>query len=119
MREQLAQREGERRKYTGVFEKFSYRIGWIRNQDTVLLLNIRDERTGRIVTDHLWFNLTLGFIGLELKSGDIVEFEGRAAEYEKGYYDQRELDYKLANPTKLRKITQREPSLEPFIYAKT
>ena len=39
----------------------------------------------KIVSDHLWFDLTKGFSGADLSPGDVVEFCARVSAYEKGY----------------------------------
>ena len=39
----------------------------------------------KIVTDHLWFDLTKGFESADLLPGDVVEFCARVSIYEKGY----------------------------------
>lgn len=67
---------------------------------------------GKIVTDHLWFDLTKGFESADLLPGDVVEFCARVSIYEKGYKGYRndvfdrpiEKDYRLSRPTKIKKI---------------
>ena len=67
---------------------------------------------GKIVTDHLWFDLTKGFETADLLPGDVVEFCARVSIYEKGYKGYRndvfdrpiEKDYRLSRPTKIKKI---------------
>ncbi len=78
----------------------------------MLLCSITTE-DGRVVADHLWFNLTKAFAVLgELTEGDRVEFHARAKPYIKGYVnarefiDERQDDYKLAWPTKARKLAR-------------
>jgi hypothetical protein len=66
----------------------------------------------KIVTDHLWFDLTKGFESADLLPGDVVEFCARVSIYEKGYKGYRndvfdrpiEKDYRLSRPTKIKKI---------------
>jgi hypothetical protein len=112
MRKKLSELENQRKKFTGVFERFGFKKAY-RGPDlqTVLLRGIRDEN-GKLLTDHLWFNLTKGFKEARLKKGDIVSFEARIKEYVKGYMGYREdiykkpieYDYKLDRPTKVIKI---------------
>ena len=77
---------------------------------TVLLVDVRDS-DGNLVTDHLWFNYTKGFESLgDLQEGDVIRFDARVRPYVKGYVnqrayiDEREVDYKLAYPTKVARV---------------
>lgn len=66
----------------------------------------------KIVSDHLWFDLTKGFSSADLSPGDVVEFCARVSAYEKGYKGHKddvlnrpiERDYRLSRPTKIKKI---------------
>ena len=112
MRKELSKNDGQRKKFTAIFN----RIGSKRNykgysEPTILLIFVIDLETNKKVTDHLWFTLTKGFetAGIkEGKEGAIVEFEARIKEYKKGYVNNRykinngEIDYKLSHPTKIR-----------------
>jgi hypothetical protein len=111
VRKELAKIDGERCSFQGVFVRYGLKSGWKGNQErTVLLRDIRGA-AGYVVTDHLWFNLTKGFQGLgELAEGDVILFDARVKEYEKGYKGRREdvyapieLDYKLSHPTRIRR----------------
>jgi len=110
MREQLKQLEGRRARFRGTFVRYGIKNGWLgRKLPTVLLKDITD-REGDVVTDHLWFSLTKSFEALSLQPGELVEFEARACPYWKGYRCWNEdlgleLDYKLAYPTRVRKLT--------------
>jgi hypothetical protein len=79
-----------------------------------LLIDIIDtEKPTEILTDHLWFNVTEEFRQLNLRSGDIVEFNARVTLYEKGYRDDDEdnpkrLDYHLSYPRKITKCGHTE-----------
>ena len=80
---------------------------WVTHDLTVLLVDVRDS-DGNPVTDHLWFNYTKGFASLgDLQEGDVIRFDARVRPYIKGYVnqreyiDEREVDYKLAYPTKV------------------
>ena len=103
--------ENERQIFTGTFVRFGEKTGYKGPVSTVLLKDIYDNKE-KLLTDHLWFNLTKGFDKLRMKEGDIIEFYARVKRYEKGYRGQRddvyvphEMDYKLSHPSKLRKIT--------------
>ncbi|HXS93158.1 MAG TPA: hypothetical protein VN736_01065 [Candidatus Limnocylindrales bacterium] len=106
MRKALEQMYGQRKRFFGVFErcgrKPAYR-GWGSagngNDETVLLRDIRDE-SGRMVTDHLWFRLTVKFGELFLVPGEVISFDARVDGYTKGY-GRDDYDYKLSRPTKV------------------
>lgn len=106
MREKLGNVYGQRRRFSGRFvrvgKKPAYR-GWGSNRDgtdaTILLQEIRDGE-GRLVADHLWFNLTQHFEELYLVEGEIVSFDARVGDYVKGY-ERDGFDYKLSRPTKI------------------
>lgn len=98
--------------YTGEFVRTGIKHGYMGDITTVLLIDVRDE-SSKMVTDHLWFNMTRGFAQANLQAGDIVEFRGRVEKYVKGYKGWRddvckplEEDYKLSFPTKVRKVGQ-------------
>lgn len=111
MRTQLQAIEEERLTFIGVFERYGSRTAWRGGDDkTVLLKDIRNTE-GRILCDHSWFSFTKGFEALGgLKEGDIVQFDARVKEYEKGYVnyrqgiDERTVDYRLSHPTKIKKL---------------
>lgn len=109
MREALKRIDGKRKQFSGVFVRLGEKPGWRgRTLTTVLLKDIKD-RSGRIVCDHLWFNMTKEFQSLTLKEGSLISFDARAKEYLKGYRGHREdvyapieKDFKLSHPTKVR-----------------
>ena len=107
MRSELAKINNHRDKFYGHFERFgqktNYKTG--KPEVTVLLLDIRDK-TGKQVTDHLWFNFIKGFQEIHQKEaleiGDLIQFEARIRCYTKGY-EKDQIDYKLSHPTKIHK----------------
>ena len=111
MREKLTEYIEVRGTFTGTFIRTGFKNGYKGPVETILLGNIKDEN-GIILTDHLWFNLTKGFEALgELEEGDIIQFNARCREYEKGYkgykddvYKPVEKYFKLSYPTKIKKI---------------
>jgi hypothetical protein len=110
MRKALQQRDGERATFLGTFERMGSKRGWRGDEPTVLLKDIRMP-VGEPICDHLWFALTQAFASLNLIPGNIVQFDARVKEYEKGYEGRRddvyvpiEIDYKLSHPTKVRKV---------------
>lgn len=103
---------GKHQTFIGTFVRFGWKHGYKCDLETVLLTDVTDPATKKVVTDHLWFNKTKGFAGLKLKPGDVVHFSARVDEYEKGYKGWRddvwdhpiETDYRLTYLTKLEKI---------------
>jgi len=107
-RTKLAKINGVRDTFTGTFVRFGTKRGWQGvEEDTVLLRNIKNK-SGKIVTKHLWFNLTQGFEDLgEINEGDLIQFDARAKPYMKGYVNNRHsidnsrVDYHLSHPTQI------------------
>src|ERR1700723_2897307 len=106
-RRELEKRDGTRFRCRAVVDRFgtkpAFRGEPIR---TILLRNVVDAHTGKMLTDHLWF--TCGKWSTGLAIGDVFEFEARVADYIKGYQGRREVydapvsrDWKLQRPTKV------------------
>jgi hypothetical protein len=57
--------------------------------------------------DHLWFSLTKGFEKLKLTKGDVLQFDARIKEYQKGHknssykINNASKDFKLSHPTNI------------------
>lgn len=94
MRKRLKENEGVRTSFQGTFSRCGSKRG---GKITVLLTNVRKDN--KMVTNHLWFNLTQGFKDLCLCPGDKVYFDCRVKEYEKGYKGRNE-EKKAASPVK-------------------
>lgn len=111
MRGELAKDSGTRKKFRAIFirvgKKTSFK-GY--SEETILLKNILDAETNKVVADHVWFSFTKGFEKLSLTEGVKLEFEARIKEYRKGYVSPRykintcTTDYKLSHPTKIKKL---------------
>lgn len=108
MRKALADKLGERKKFTAVFARFGKKVNYNGYTDTtVLLTNIVDVEINQRVTDHHWFAYTKGFEKASMKEGDTISFEARVKTYKKGYVNRplgltkRTTDYKLSNPTRI------------------
>lgn len=96
---------GERHVFRGTFVRPGFKSYGHHYAPTLLLRDIYTA-TNQLVTDHLWFNYTLGFLRLgALSAGDEVQFAARVASYRKGYVTQRTVDYKLARPTQIQCLT--------------
>lgn len=99
-----------RHVFTTTFVRFGFRNGYIGPVKTMLLQDVTLD--SKIVSDHLWFDLTKGFSDADLSPGDVVEFCARVSAYEKGYKGHKddvlnrpiERDYRLSRPTKIKKI---------------
>ena len=111
MRKELQKQEGQRKKFHAIFVK----VGSKRNyhgysEETILLKNILDVESQKIITDHVWFSYTKTFQSIPLIEGVQLEFEARIKEYKKGYVnsrykiDNRIKDFKLSHPTKIRLV---------------
>lgn len=72
-----------RHVFTATFVRFGFRNGYIGPVKTMLLQDVTLD--SKIVSDHLWFDLTKGFSDADLSPGDVVEFCARVSAYEKGY----------------------------------
>lgn len=73
----------DRHVFTATFIRFGFRDGYKGPVKTILLQDVLLD--DKIVTDHLWFDLTKGFESADLLPGDVVEFCARVSIYEKGY----------------------------------
>ena len=106
MRKALGDKEGERRTFQATFARFGAKQGYQGyKEETLLLKNIIDVETNKVVADHAWFNFTKSFQALNLREGVQVIFDARIKEYQKGYVnkrygiDNRKKDYRLSHPT--------------------
>jgi hypothetical protein len=111
MRKALKQLNGERGRFSGTFVRCGQKPGWKGSTLTTILLKDIKDANGKIVSDHLWFNLTKEFGSLVLTEGVRVSFDARVKMYCKGYQGYREdvdkpveRDFRLANPTKVQVI---------------
>ena len=108
MRKELKKINEVRATFTATFERMGTKSSFGHPKPTLLFKDVRDSN-GKIVSNHLWFNYTMGFMRLGLQAGDVVQFDARVKAYEKGYRGRREdvwdspieTDYKLSHPTQL------------------
>ena len=98
----------KRYTFTAIVEKFSLKNGF-RNLPlrTILLTDVRYE--GKLVADHVWLTCGRRIYSAILIPGDLIQFDARIKEYEKGYKGRREdvckpisRDYCLSYPTKIK-----------------
>jgi|SRR5882762_2188922 len=112
MRKELAAEEGKRKKFKAIFDRVGRKVNYKGySEETILLKNIIDLESQKIMADHVWFSYTQGFIKASLNPGDMIEFEARVKEYRKGYINRNykinnsTKDFKLSNPTKIKKTS--------------
>lgn len=108
IRKKLATSEGQRKKFRAVFSRVGKRINYMGySEETILLKNVVDTETNKMITDHLWINFTKAFEKLVLAEGVSIEFEARVKKYKKGYVNSRfgidnsKTDFKLSHLTKI------------------
>ena len=116
MRERLKVIDGVRARFRGRSEKFGQRTSHGHVKHMALLVNVTDRR-GEEMCDHVWLNLTLQVERLNLKPGDRIEFDARVKPYRKGYYDNRQVDYRLSNPTNFVKLGTHDASGNGLLFA--
>ena len=109
MRKKLAPELGLRKKFKAIFGRVGRKKGYHGYaEDTILLNDVVDRDTGKMVADHVWFAYTKGFEKAGVVPGDALEFEARVKTYEKGYVNarigirQQQWDYKLSHPTRIK-----------------
>lgn len=115
MRKELKKIENVRTTFTGTVDREGLKNGWKGEQlRTFLVLNVKNAM-GELMCDHIWFNLTKGFAVLNLCPGDVIQFDARVTEYEKGYKGWNEMkqlespisiDYRLSYPTRMKVISR-------------
>jgi hypothetical protein len=126
MRDELAKRAGFRRRFQGCFVRFGTKSSYKGPPvTTVLLEDVVEVASGKLVTDHLWFMMGKRFESLKLEPGDMVRFDARVTSYIKGYrgkqedddFDGRpvERDYRLSFPTNLVKVVSTPKVAESFL----
>jgi hypothetical protein len=110
MRQKLQDEEGNRKRFRAVFVRLGKKMNYKGySEETILLQNVVDLETNKVVTDHLWLNFSKAFEKIQLKEGMILEFDARIKEYLKGYInkkyqiDKSSTDFKLSHPTKIKK----------------
>ena len=115
MRTELKKLNELRKRFKGKVESFGTKSGFKYPLPTILLTDVIMLATNKKVSDHCWLNFTKQFGDLDLKEGDIVEFDARVKEYTKGYMGDDGIlefehpvspDYKLSHPNKIRKINK-------------
>lgn len=108
---------GERHTFQADFEKYGYKRYHDASRGdlysaTIVVRNVEimdDPDHPRMMTDHLWLNLTKGFSSLGLlKQGDRIQFNGRVSQYTKGFINKDKVDYELTYPSKVKLLNKRD-----------
>jgi hypothetical protein len=116
MREALRPLEGQRITITGTVRKFGCRpIGFDLHGETVMLENVTGQ-DGEALTDHLWVNLGVRLMALDLRKGDVLTLSARVRPYTKHRFAVRKdgrykftyasADYKLVYPSGIQRLAQ-------------
>ena len=111
----------ERHTFTAVVEKFSLKNGFrglpLR---TILLTSVKCGE--EYVANHVWLTCGKRFYSAILLPGDLIQFDARIKEYEKGYKGKREDVYKpikkdfcLSYPTKIKVLKRRYKRVQTYI----
>lgn len=114
MREALRDQEGVRGTFSGTVARFGTKSAYRGAPIPTLMLRDVKDASGKAVCDHLWMTQGKQLKALNLQIDDEVVFDARVTQYEKGYRGYREdvydapigVDYRLSNPTKVRRKTE-------------
>jgi hypothetical protein len=119
VRKKLAEDVGLRKRFSAEVERFGKKINFKGySEETILLKNIQDVESKKIVADHLWFTFSLAFQKAKITEGCTVEFDARVKDYKKGYVNKkiginnRKKDFKLSHPTKITVL--KKPETRPL-----
>lgn len=112
MREKLADLKNTRKTYTAFFERYGVRKLFGKFEALTLLFSDIKNSDNELMSQHIWLNSNKSFEKINFVRGDIVQFEARVIEYEKGYrrYKGNDpklkqyviKDFKLAYPSKVK-----------------
>ena len=111
----------ERHTFTAIVEKFSLKSGYrglpLR---TILLTSVRCE--GTAVAHHVWLTCGKRFYSAIVLPGDLIQFDARIKEYEKGYKGRKidvhkpiKKDFCLSYPTKIKVLKRRYKRIQTNI----
>ncbi len=115
MRQELAKREGVRGTFEATFVRFGSKRGYKGYPQTTLLLrDVKEAVSGKVVADHIWFTVGKRLERLPFGEGALVRFDARVTSYEKGYKGYREdvydapieTDYRLSFPTRIALVSK-------------
>ena len=121
IRVELQKRDGDRFRCRATVDRFGNKPAYRGYPiPTILLRNVVDAESGKLLTDHLWF--TTGKWSSMLTIGDIFEFDARVSDYIKGYRGYRDdvdapitQDWKLQRPTNVTVIGRETESAEDAV----
>lgn len=111
MREKLEQIKKYQLRFRAIVSRFSTKTNFKgETEKTVMLDSIKRLDTDELVADHVWLPLSISLSQLNLTPGKIIDFNAKIESYKKGYVnlkrgiDNRKIDYKLSQLTKLNVI---------------
>lgn len=119
-RKPTPQSTGKKMKLTGIVKQYGGKHGlifgthYIKWEEIILIVDIRDATTGKLITDHYWFDVGNRFHALVAKSGDTIEFTATIGNYKK----KGGMDFRITNPHNL-SIVCSKPQMFPGQPAKT
>jgi len=105
----------QRKRFRGRFGRYGTKSVSCDPERTIVLVNIEclDGKEWTVVADHSWLNLTTEFAAIELRLGDVVEFDATVRTYWRGVFtdtrykapdDGPPLDYCLLDPAEIIKV---------------
>ena len=109
MRESLKKLgDDKRHTFTAIVGRFSLKTGFRGLPlKTIMLLKVKCD--GVVVASHVWLTFGRRFHSAVLLPGDLIQFDARVKQYEKGYkgrkldvYKPVSKDYGLSYPTKIK-----------------
>jgi hypothetical protein len=82
MRKELITLNEQRMSFNTTIERFGKKTNYHGfSESTILFKNVCRVDTGKQVTDHIWFTVGKTIQILDLKPGDVVEFDARVGNY--------------------------------------
>ena len=90
MRRALQPLAGERVAFVGRLERDGSRPGWVGEERTAVLVNVRLASSDEPMTDHTWFVVGKRLAALDAAPGALLRFRATVERYEKGYAGRRD-----------------------------
>ena len=108
MRQELSKKLDKRLTFFAEVDRYGTKTNYKGYPEKTICFRNVTFADGRKATDHIWFTMGKRLASLgEMEEGDKVTFEARVATYRKGYFKEGiTIDYKLSNPTKLKRINE-------------
>ncbi len=94
--------------YRARFGGYGHKLTLYGPELTVLLLDVTFVKKGVVVADHVWADFHEGFVNENCRPGDIVEVDGRAKKYKKGFHH----GYRISNDSDYKLVIQNVRKIE-------